>query len=330
MQEKHINLICDRAIIEFSRGDKDALSVIYDCMARMIFSVAYAITGNYQDAENVLQDTIIEITKYAHTYRGGSNAKAWILAMARHCSIDIVRKRKPVVSIEDSATTVSYTHLDVYKRQEYPIHGDKKTHAVRGVSLEIGRGCSMAITGPSGCGKTTLLNMIGLVAAPTAGDLYIEGGDAGLLSEKKKAAYRNSFYGYIVQDFALVEDYTVRENVEIPLLYSSRRYGARERKERAVSYTHLDVYKRQIFRRAGSPALLPPTLSAAPSRSWLHFSCRDIGRAGRSWYDHSMALCLQGYPKRTAAFRLLCFSDDRGHLLLVYIHGPGNQLGPGH
>ena len=104
MREKHINLICDRAIIEFSKGDKDALSGIYDCMARMIFSVAYAITGNYQDAENALQDTIIEITKYAHTYRGGSNAKAWILAMARHCSIDIVRKRKSIVSIEDTST----------------------------------------------------------------------------------------------------------------------------------------------------------------------------------------------------------------------------------
>lgn len=104
MQEKQINLTCDRAIIEFTKGEKDALSVIYDCMARLIFSVAYAITGNYQDAENALQDTIIEITKYAHTYRGGSNAKAWILAMARHCSIDIVRKRKSVVSMEDTET----------------------------------------------------------------------------------------------------------------------------------------------------------------------------------------------------------------------------------
>jgi len=104
VQEKQINLICDRAIIEYSQGDKDALSVIFDCMARMIFSVAYAITSNYQDAENALQDTIIEITKYAHTYRGNSNAKAWILAMARHCSIDIVRKRKSVVSMEDTAT----------------------------------------------------------------------------------------------------------------------------------------------------------------------------------------------------------------------------------
>jgi RNA polymerase sigma-70 factor (ECF subfamily) len=104
VRKEQSNSICDKAIIEFTKGDKEALSVIYDCMARMIFSVAYAITGNYQDAENVLQETILKITKYAHTYRGGSNAKAWILAMARHCSIDIVRKRKTVVSIEDSET----------------------------------------------------------------------------------------------------------------------------------------------------------------------------------------------------------------------------------
>ncbi|HCS75169.1 MAG TPA: hypothetical protein DIW17_15005 [Clostridiales bacterium] len=95
-------MACDKAIVALSKGDKDALSDIFDCMARMIFSVAYGITGNYQDAENVLQETMIEISKYAHKYRRGSNAKAWILAMARHCSIDIVRKRKPLVSIEET------------------------------------------------------------------------------------------------------------------------------------------------------------------------------------------------------------------------------------
>ncbi len=67
----------------------------------MIFSVAYAITENYQDAEDVLQDTMIEITTYADTYRSGSNAKAWILAMARHLSIDIVRGRKRAQSLDN-------------------------------------------------------------------------------------------------------------------------------------------------------------------------------------------------------------------------------------
>ena len=102
MGDLQVNKTCDKAIVALSEGDKDALSDIFDCMARMIFSVAYGITGNYQDAENVLQETMIEISKYAHKYRRGSNAKAWILTMARHCSIDIVRKRKPIVSIEET------------------------------------------------------------------------------------------------------------------------------------------------------------------------------------------------------------------------------------
>ncbi|HHY82996.1 MAG TPA: RNA polymerase sigma factor [Clostridiales bacterium] len=105
MRDKQINKACDRAIAELANGNTKALSKIYDCMARMIFSVAYAITGNYQDAENVLQDTMIEIMKYAHAYQSGSNAKAWILAIARHCSIDIVRKRKQSVSIDNLKTT---------------------------------------------------------------------------------------------------------------------------------------------------------------------------------------------------------------------------------
>lgn len=101
MQNRKINKTCDKAIIELSKGDKNALSIIYDCMARMIFTVAYTIVNNYQDAEDVLQDTLIEITKYAHAYQKGSNAKAWILTMTRHLSIDIVRKRKSTLCIDD-------------------------------------------------------------------------------------------------------------------------------------------------------------------------------------------------------------------------------------
>lgn len=97
-----MNVICDTAITQISRGDREALSVIYDHMARMIFSVAVAITGNDADAEDVLQETMIEIVKYAHTYQSGTNARAWILSMARHRAIDLVRKRKPTVSIDET------------------------------------------------------------------------------------------------------------------------------------------------------------------------------------------------------------------------------------
>ena len=105
MGEKLVDQACDKAIAGYLQGDREALAIIYDGMARMIFSVAYVITENYQDAEDVLQDTMIEITKYAPSYRSGSNARAWILAMARHRSIDLVRKRKAVVAIEDAESS---------------------------------------------------------------------------------------------------------------------------------------------------------------------------------------------------------------------------------
>lgn len=63
--------------------------------------MAYAITENVQDAEDVLQETMIEISTYAGTYRNGSNAKAWVLAIARHLSIDVVRNRRSAYSLDD-------------------------------------------------------------------------------------------------------------------------------------------------------------------------------------------------------------------------------------
>lgn len=80
-------------------------------MARMIFSIAYSITGNYEDSEEVLQSTMLEVARYAHTYQNNSNPKAWILAMARHLAIDIVRKRKPSVSLDQ--IELSHTSSDL-------------------------------------------------------------------------------------------------------------------------------------------------------------------------------------------------------------------------
>lgn len=102
MPKHKLDQTCGKAILAFSQGDKNALSTLYDCMARMIFTVAYAITGNYQDAEDVLQETMIQIAKHAPAYQDNGSAKAWILTIARHLSIDIVRKRKGAIPFEES------------------------------------------------------------------------------------------------------------------------------------------------------------------------------------------------------------------------------------
>jgi len=91
---------CNQAIIELAQGNREGLATIYDRMARLIFSVAYATTGNTADAEDVLQDTMIAVVRYAASYRDGSNARAFVLTIARHLAVDAVRKRKTTVPLE--------------------------------------------------------------------------------------------------------------------------------------------------------------------------------------------------------------------------------------
>lgn len=116
------NVVCGKAIHEISKGNTEALSVIYDCMARLIFSTAYAVTGNYTDAEDVLQETMIEVIRYSSSYQEGSNARAWILAMARHRSIDIIRKRKLQIPLEAAkAVELADTSSDNSAREVFEL-----------------------------------------------------------------------------------------------------------------------------------------------------------------------------------------------------------------
>ena len=87
--------------------------------------------------------------------------------------------------------------------------------ALRGIDLRISRGEFVAIVGPSGCGKTTLLNMLGLLDRPTAGELRFRGRDLTALGDP--AAYRARDIGFIFQSFHLLPNFTVEENVQIPM-----------------------------------------------------------------------------------------------------------------
>lgn len=113
--------------------------------------------------------------------------------------------------------------------------GKAETHAVRGVSFDIYKGQSIAITGASGCGKTTLLNMLGLVITPSSGSIFIEGEDISKFPDRQRARYRNHYFGYIYQEFALIESYTVYDNIEIPLLYAKRKLKAADRRKRIIA-----------------------------------------------------------------------------------------------
>jgi putative ABC transport system ATP-binding protein len=104
-----------------------------------------------------------------------------------------------------------------------------ETHALEGIHLTIGRGEYVAIEGPSGSGKTTLLSILGLLDVPSGGSYLLRGQRADALTARERARLRNREVGFIFQTFNLLGDLTVRENVELPLLY--RDMPGRERKD---------------------------------------------------------------------------------------------------
>ncbi len=94
--------------------------------------------------------------------------------------------------------------------------------AVDHADLSFSENEAVAVIGPSGSGKSTLLNMIGLILQPDSGIIQIDGEDVTELPDGSKTALRNQMFGYIVQDFALLDDETVYSNIRIPLLYSRK------------------------------------------------------------------------------------------------------------
>jgi putative ABC transport system ATP-binding protein len=94
-----------------------------------------------------------------------------------------------------------------------------ETLALDAIDLDIADGEFVAIMGPSGCGKSTLLNMLGMLDSPTSGSYVFNGQEVANLSEAKLAEVRKANIGFIFQSFNLVDELSVRENVELALLY---------------------------------------------------------------------------------------------------------------
>ncbi|WP_183987517.1 ABC transporter ATP-binding protein [Sphingomonas jinjuensis] len=94
-----------------------------------------------------------------------------------------------------------------------------ETSALDGIHLDIARREFVAIMGPSGCGKSTLLNIIGMLDSPTSGSYLFDGQEIATLGETALSDLRKSAIGFIFQSFNLVDELTVRENIELALLY---------------------------------------------------------------------------------------------------------------
>ncbi|MBE6295896.1 MAG: ABC transporter ATP-binding protein [Bacteroidales bacterium] len=120
-----------------------------------------------------------------------------------------------------------------------------ETIALNGVSFEVKEGEFVAVMGPSGCGKSTLLNILGLLDNPTGGKYTLLDKEVGNLREKERTQFRKGNLGFVFQSFNLIDEMTVFENVELPLVYMGVK--ASERKQRVN-----DILERMnISHRAG-------------------------------------------------------------------------------
>ena len=120
-------------------------------------------------------------------------------------------------------------------RNVYKIYSEgleSEVRALDGVSLEIERGEFVAIVGQSGSGKSTMMNVLGCLDIPTRGDYFLNGTDVRELTDKELSRIRNKEIGFIFQQYNLIQDLTVLENVELPLVYQG--VSADDRREMAL------------------------------------------------------------------------------------------------
>jgi putative ABC transport system ATP-binding protein len=123
---------------------------------------------------------------------------------------------------------------------------DVSTVAIDGIDLQIEKGEFVAVMGPSGCGKSSLLNILGLLDTATSGDFYFIGQRVALLSANQRTLLRRNHIGFIFQNFNLIDELTVFENIELPLLYTKM---SKENRRKIVceSMENMDIVHKMNF-----------------------------------------------------------------------------------
>ncbi len=122
-----------------------------------------------------------------------------------------------------------------------------ETTALNNVNFHIKEGEFVSIMGPSGCGKSTLLNVLGMLDNPTEGEYHFLGQEVSKYNERKRANLRKNNIGFVFQSFNLIDELTVYENVELPLLYLGVSSSDRKKKVHTVLERMKMMHRRSHF-----------------------------------------------------------------------------------
>ncbi len=122
-----------------------------------------------------------------------------------------------------------------------------ETTALNGIDVQINGGEFVAIMGPSGCGKSTLLNILGLLDNPSSGEYQFYDNEVSNMSERQRANLRKGNIGFVFQSFNLIDELTVFENVELPLLYLKVSAAERKKKVEAALERMNIMHRRNHF-----------------------------------------------------------------------------------
>ena len=145
-----------------------------------------------------------------------------------------------------------------------------QTKALNEVNIEVKQGEFVAIMGPSGCGKSTLLNILGTLDSPTSGKYFFNGKEIDKMGESQLTAFRKGNIGFVFQSFNLIDELTVFENVELPLVYLGCRKSERKRKVMDEYRPSCRTFSAAAIRRTtatcGDSARRGDGLSADPCR----------------------------------------------------------------
>lgn len=115
-------------------------------------------------------------------------------------------------------------------------NGDEENHILKDINININEGEFIAIMGPSGSGKSTLINILGFIDRGYQGDYFFNGENYKKTSDNQLSDIRNKTVGFVFQNFKLIQNNTILENVSIPLVYAG--IGSQERKQRVIDTLH--------------------------------------------------------------------------------------------